>query len=139
MKISIVGAGNMGSALVRGLLASEKAMPDMISIFDIDPAKALALQQQLNVRSTEDIGEAIESDTDILILAVKPRIIEDVILSIADKIHDTLVIVSVAAGISTGFILSLLNFPARIVRAMPNAAAMVGASATRAVQSRQRG
>ncbi|MGO9571604.1 MAG: pyrroline-5-carboxylate reductase family protein, partial [Desulfomonilaceae bacterium] len=55
---------------------------------------------------------------------------EEVILSIADKVHDTLVVISVAAGISTGFILSLLNFPARIIRAMPNAAAMVGASAT---------
>lgn len=130
MKISVIGAGNMGSALIRGLLGSEKAMPETISVFDIDPAKALALQQQLNVRLAEDIGEAIESDTDILILAVKPQIIEEVILSIADKIHDTLVLISVAAGISTGFILSLLNFPARVVRAMPNAAALVGASAT---------
>ena len=130
MKISVVGAGNMGSALVRGLLASGKAMPETISIFDIDPAKALTLQQELNVQSVGEIGEAIESDTDILILAVKPQIIEDVILAIADKVHDTLVVISVAAGISTGFILSLLNFPARIIRAMPNAAAMVGASAT---------
>jgi pyrroline-5-carboxylate reductase len=63
-------------------------------------------------------------------LAVKPQIIEEVILAIADKVHDSLVVISVAAGISTGFILSLLNFPARIIRAMPNAAAMVGASAT---------
>jgi pyrroline-5-carboxylate reductase len=50
MKISVIGAGNMGSALVRGLLASETAMPEMISIFDIDPAKALELQQELNVQ-----------------------------------------------------------------------------------------
>src|SRR5208283_3460694 len=120
MKISVIGAGKMGSALVSGLLASGKAMPEMISIFDIDPAKAFTLQQELNVQTVGEIGEVIESDTDILILAVKPQIIEDVILAIADKVHDTLVVISVAAGISTGFILSLLNFPARIIRAMPN-------------------
>ena len=50
-------------------------MPEMISIFDIDPAKALVLQQELNVHSAREIGGTIESDTDILILAVKPQII----------------------------------------------------------------
>jgi pyrroline-5-carboxylate reductase len=130
MKIGVIGVGNMGSALVRGLLASGKAMPEMISVFDIDPAKAIALQQELNIQAAEEIGETIGPETDILILAVKPQIMEDVVLSIADKVNDRLLVISVAAGISTGFILSLLNFPARIIRAMPNAAAMVGASAT---------
>jgi pyrroline-5-carboxylate reductase len=130
MKIGIIGAGNMGSALVRGLVGSGEAMPEMISVFDVDPEKVLMLQQELNIQPAEEIGETIASDTDILILAVKPQIIVDVVSSIADKIHDLLVIISVAAGISTGFILSRLNSPARIIRAMPNAAALVGASAT---------
>jgi pyrroline-5-carboxylate reductase len=130
MKIAVIGAGNMGSALARGLIESGKAMPEMLSVFDVDPDRGPALEQELNIQSVAEISETIQPDTDIVILAVKPQIIEDVILSIADKVHDTLVIISVAAGISTGFILSRLNSPARVIRAMPNAAAMVGASAT---------
>ncbi len=130
MKIGIIGAGNMGSALVRGLIGSEKAIPEMISIFDVDPTKALIVHQELKIQAVRDIGGTIELDTEILILAVKPQSIGDVIDSIASKVHDTLIVISVAAGISTAFILSRLNRPARVVRAMPNAAAMVGASAT---------
>jgi len=130
MKIGVIGAGNIGSALARGLIESKKVMPEMLSVFDVDPDRGPALQQELNIQSVADISETIQPDTDIVILAVKPQTIEDVVLCIADKVHDTLVIISVAAGISTGFILSRLNFPARIIRAMPNAAAMVGASAT---------
>ncbi len=130
MRIGIIGAGNMGSALVRGLIGSGKTIPEMISIFDVDPTKALMLQQELKIHSAREIGGTIESDTEILILAVKPQIVGDVIDSIAGEIHDALIIISIAAGISTGFILSRLNFPARVIRAMPNAAAMVGESAT---------
>ncbi len=130
MRIGIVGAGNMGSALVRGLIGSGKSIPEMISIFDLDPTKALILQQEVKIRAVRDIRGTIESDTEILVLAVKPQSVGDVIDSIVHKIHDKLTIVSVAAGISTDFILSCLNRPARVIRAMPNAAAMVGASAT---------
>ena len=129
-RIGIIGAGNMGSALIRGLVRSKKTAADMISVFDVDSAKSQSLEKELGIRSVAALEETLAPDTSILVLAVKPQIIGQVLDALSDKIHENLVIVSIAAGIPTSFILSCLNKPARVIRAMPNAAAMAGRSAT---------
>jgi len=128
--IGIIGAGNMGSALIRGLLQAGTIEAEMIRVFDIDPARVLALKKEFGIRMVQQIGETIGSERSILVLAVKPQIMTGVLDSIAERIHERLVVISIAAGISTSFILSRLKRPARIIRAMPNAAAMVCSSAT---------
>ncbi len=128
--IGIIGAGNMGSALIRGLLQAGTIEAEMIRVFDIDPARVLALKEEFGIRMVQQIGETIGSERSILVLAVKPQVMTGVLDSIAERIHERLVVISIAAGISTSFILSRLKSPARIIRAMPNAAAMVCSSAT---------
>jgi pyrroline-5-carboxylate reductase len=129
-EIGVIGAGNMGAALVRGLVRSGKAMPEMITVFDTDASKAESLQSELGIRRAATMEDAVSPETTAVILAVKPLIMGDVLDSIADSVHSELVLISIAAGISTSFILSHLGGPARVIRVMPNAAAMVGESAS---------
>lgn len=130
MEISVIGAGNMGSALVRGLVASETTIPRMVRIFDVNPFICLTLQNELGVLVGNEAGDTIRPETRFVVLAVKPQVLGEVLDSLADRLHDSLVIVSIAAGITTEFILSRLKQPARVIRAMPNAGALVQASAT---------
>jgi pyrroline-5-carboxylate reductase len=129
-EIGIIGAGNMGASLVRGLIRSGKMIPEMVSVFDVDASKVAMLADELGIKRTATLEEAISPETGALILAVKPQIMGDILDSIADSVHSELVVISIAAGISTNFILSHLGGPARVIRVMPNAAAMVGESAS---------
>lgn len=129
-RIGIIGAGNMGSALARGLIRAGTAQPELISVFDVDRDKVYFLAKELGIRAEEGIEQMLCTEANIIILAVKPQMMGEVLDSIASGIRDDVLVVSIAAGISTGFILDRIGERARVIRAMPNAAAMVGASAT---------
>jgi pyrroline-5-carboxylate reductase len=120
----------MGHALVRGLVSSGKTLPAMMRGSDIDSAKCRSVADEFGIEAAPALSDIVTPDTDVVILAVKPQIIGQVLETIADQAHERLVIVSIAAGITTDFILSKLKGPARVIRAMPNAAAMVSAGAT---------
>jgi len=128
--IGIIGAGNMGSALVRGLIRAGKARPQSILVFDVDTSKTKSLVQDLGVRAALTLEETLSPDIRTIIVAVKPQNMADVLDSMRSGIHDRLLVISIAAGIATEFILERLGERARVIRAMPNAAAMVGESAT---------
>ncbi|MBI5570639.1 MAG: pyrroline-5-carboxylate reductase [Desulfomonile tiedjei] len=128
--IAVIGAGNMGAALIRGLVESGKTAPEAICVFDVDESKSRAVESELGVRVAATAKDALAGDTKTLVLAVKPQVLGGLLDDIADAVQPGLIIVSIAAGIPTEFILSHLKGPARVIRAMPNAAAMVGASAT---------
>jgi len=129
-RIGIVGVGNMGSALARGLIRAGTAPPELISVFDVDRDKVDSLARELGIRVEERIEQMVCTDANIVILAVKPQTMGEVLDSIAAGIRDDLLVISIAAGISTGFMLDRIGARAKVIRAMPNAAAMVGASAT---------
>lgn len=129
-QIGVIGAGNMGSALIRGLVASNKAKAENLVVFDVDGAKLDLLERELGIKRAESMEATIGPDTDVVILAVKPQNMSEVLDAVADRVHGRLLVISIAAGVSTAFLLSRLKGPARVVRAMPNAAAMVGRSAT---------
>jgi len=120
----------MGAALVHGLVASQKTSADRILVFDVDTAKAETLKEQLGVEVASSLSTAVRPDTEVLLLAVKPNLLGSVLESLAESIHERLIVISIAAGIPTDFILEHIGKPARVVRAMPNAAAMAGHSAT---------
>lgn len=128
--IGVIGAGNMGSALIRGLIASGKASADAVRVYDVDKNSLVALEKELGVLVASRIEDTCDGDVSVLVLAVKPQILGDVLDSIADRVTEKQILISIAAGIPTEFILSRFRSPVRVIRAMPNAAAMVGASAT---------
>jgi pyrroline-5-carboxylate reductase len=129
-RLSIIGVGNMGYALVRGFVQSGIVIAENICVFDVDRSKTQTVAREFGVRAATDVATAFSAGTDIAILAVKPQIMQEVLVSVADSVHENLILISIAAGISADFILSHLKRPVRLIRAMPNAAAMIFSGAT---------
>ncbi len=129
-RIAVIGTGNMGSALIRGLVNGNIAKPDTIMVFDVDREKVDALVEELGIQAAADLDDAVNDSVDVVILAVKPQVMDTVLERLAGRISESHLVISLAAGVPTHSILSRLNKPARVVRTMPNAAAMVGRSAT---------
>ena len=127
-KLGFIGVGNMGEALVKGLIGSGAARPLEIWVSARRPERVQELVRLYGVRGGSNAEVAREAD--IVVLAVKPQILDQVLRGIAQELtHDKLVI-SVAAGVPIAAIERRLNAPMRIVRSMPNTPATVGAGAT---------
>ncbi len=121
MNIGFIGCGNMGSAIIKGI--KDKGLFENIKVYDKNPDK-------LNI---DGIKKADISDTakcDIVILAVKPNVIYDVIGEIKDYMGEKTIIVSIAAGQSIEKLQNAFGKDTKIVRVMPNTPLMVGAGMT---------
>ena len=123
-----IGAGNMAGAIVRGAIA---AGTDPASIWLTSAHDSAArLAEKTGARHEPD-AEALAAACDVVVLAVKPRVIPAVAARIFDAVADARpLVVSIAAGIDLARLESLLPEGARVVRAMPNMAAGVGQSMT---------
>ena len=134
MKIAIIGSGNMGGAIARGLLSSGIANPaDLACSAKTDRNLASLRQEFPGVVTTFDNKEAVE-DADIIILAVKPWLMEEVMQEIGPVIPGKALLCSVAAGISCSDLQDMLRrseaISVPVFRIVPNTAAAVGASIT---------
>lgn len=128
-KIAFIGGGNMAAALVHGLIA-DGANPQNITVAEPDPERRAALSAGTGIRTCADNREAADT-ADILILAVKPQVLETVCAALQDSpaLHNALII-SVAAGIRHDSLQKWLGAQATIVRSMPNTPAMIQCGAT---------
>jgi pyrroline-5-carboxylate reductase len=125
-KLGVIGAGNMGSAIIRGLISADIYEAQNVSVYDVDLHKEEGFRKEgINVvNSVQEIAETAET----IIVAVKPTIVEEVIRQLKNAPDSTLII-SVAAGITTRALESAL--PGRpVVRVMPNAPCMIGEGAS---------
>ncbi|HHN45991.1 MAG TPA: pyrroline-5-carboxylate reductase [Planctomycetes bacterium] len=123
-RIGFVGAGNMAEAIVRGLLAAGAVQADHILVSDVRSDR-LDLFAALGVPAfPENLRPA--SEADILVLSVKPQVMADVLRELSAHVGSDTIVVSIAAGISTGFIEARLGDGARVVRVMPNTPLLVG-------------
>lgn len=113
---SVIGCGNMGGALVKGLSRSGN---HTVTACDVDP-DALDLLTTYATRTTTDLDVAAEAD--VVFLAVKPDLVGEVLSDLDLSPEQTLV--SIAAGVSTDFVERRTD--ARVVRIMPNLAAETG-------------
>ncbi len=128
-KIGIVGVGNMGAAIVRGLVAANVVPPDNITAFDIDQPKLRALAADPGVKLAPDLV-TLAGESDTIIIAVKPQSMANLLGELANNVRLSHLVISIAAGISTAFIEQRLRPGTRVVRVMPNTPAMVRAGAT---------
>ncbi len=128
-RIAVLGAGNMGRALLRGILGSGWGRRGKLTASHPKPAKAAALARELGIRVAASNLEAARA-ADIVILAVKPQILEGVLAEIAPVLSRDRLVVSIAAGFPTARIEGIVGDRVPVVRAMPNVAAVVGLSAT---------
>lgn len=127
-KISFIGGGNMAQALISGLLA-KGILPEYITVSDPNHDNREQLQAKgINtIDSAKNPLDALMAD--VVVLAVKPQIMADVLADFSQAL-DKQLIISVAAGLSTDSLTKMLNGYQNIVRAMPNTPAMVQAGAT---------
>jgi len=126
--IGFVGTGNMGEALIRGLLKAGVAEPSHILGSDPRSDRAAELAEKYGIRTTGDNTE-VARQSDILILSIKPQVMERVLEEIGPEIHAQVLVISIAAGVPLAAIESRLP-QARVIRTMPNMPALVGAGAT---------
>ncbi len=125
LKIGVVGAGNMGQALVSGLV-EKSVYPQNISVYDVDKKKLDAIRKQSHVKIAKSNRQCV-SLSDIVILAVKPQTIQQVIEDISTSVAPGTLVVSIAAGIPISKLESYFKKTVAIVRVMPNMPALVGA------------
>ena len=125
--IGFIGAGNMASSIIRGLIEAGKK-PSSIFVTDIDESKLEFLADEAGIKtaSTKEICNFAE----VLVLAVKPQVMRVVCLEIANVGVTTQFMISVAAGIRTAQLEHWLNKKTAIVRCMPNTPALIGEGAT---------
>ncbi len=128
-KIGFIGGGKMGEALCKGIIKAGLSTADDIMMSDVVVERCKYLNQEIGVKTTQN-NKNIASFAGIIIIAVKPQMISEVLNNIKNDIADRHLIVSIAAGIPIKFIESRLPPGARIVRVMPNTPCLVSASAT---------
>jgi len=138
-RIAIIGGGNMGEALLAGLLRAGRQVKDLVlSEKSAERAEFLSHTYSVQVAS---LADAV-ANAAFVILAVKPADVESIIAEIADAAgkaeSDAVeqVLVSVAAGVTTGFYESHLPAGSPVIRVMPNAPALVGAGITALAKGR---
>lgn len=124
-QISIIGGGNMGSAILGGMITSGLVSPEAVTVADQNEAALRTLQERYQITVTTDNVFAAEK-AEILILAVKPGIYSSLIREIRDAVREDAVIVSIAAGQSIARVEELFARKIRLVRVMPNTPALVG-------------
>lgn len=126
MKISIIGCGNMGSALVKGFLRQNLVKPKDIIVTDQSEEKLNPLQK-LGVWTSTNNQKILKSD--ILIFAVKPQSFPDLAKEISGKIPKNCIVISIMAGVNISKMKKQLGHE-KIVRSMPNTPAMIGEGVT---------
>jgi len=130
-KISIIGAGHMGGALIKGFVTKGEISPQNILASDPDRKKLEQLEQKCSIKWTQDNKEAVYWG-DIVILAVLPKyeVLYKVLSEISQVWTDpNKLLISIAAGVKCKDIERVLNKKVRIIRMMPNGPAEVGQGA----------
>jgi pyrroline-5-carboxylate reductase len=118
-KIAIIGCGNMGEALVAGMLAAGAAKPEHLHATDVVAARVEHLQSRYRVQAGTD-NPAAAAWADVVILAVEPQILDGVLDSLGTALTESQLVISVAAGYPIARLAARLPAGARVVRCMPN-------------------
>jgi pyrroline-5-carboxylate reductase len=126
-RIAFIGAGNMASALIQGLLARGNARAEDLIASDVRAEALAALAKEHGIATTADNARACEAE--IVVLSVKPQVLPGLLPELAPQLGTGTLVISIAAGVPLAVIESQLP-GRRVVRAMPNTPALVGAGAT---------
>ncbi|WP_445474133.1 pyrroline-5-carboxylate reductase [Methanococcoides methylutens] len=126
-KIGFIGTGKMGESLIRGILGAHSD----ISIYasDVYEPSLKKLNSELGISVSTDNTHTI-ANSDIVVLAIKPQILKDILAQIKDTITADKLVISIAAGVPLAAIEDELNSGTRVIRVMPNIAATVAEAAS---------
>jgi pyrroline-5-carboxylate reductase len=128
VKLGIVGTGNMGEAILKGLLDNVLTKNDVICV-DKSLESLDRISKKYQVKCFPDITQI--KDCDVVLLAVKPQNMDEVLPELGKIVSANTLIISIAVGITSSFIVNKLGISnAAVVRAMPNTPALVGKGVT---------
>ncbi|MCB1020914.1 MAG: pyrroline-5-carboxylate reductase [Bryobacterales bacterium] len=128
--IAVIGAGNLGSALLQGLRKDPENASASLIASDVSEQRLADLAARLPGLETMQDNRAAVEKADIVILAVKPHFISHVVVEISDVLRRDQLLISFAAAVPIRLIEARLDHPQPIIRAMPNIAMTVHAAAT---------
>ena len=131
-RIGIIGVGNIGSSILRGLLAADSGTGlEHIFIYDANKKALLDFESDSEIKAIVEIctsNEEVAKNSEVIILAVKPSVVKAVVKEIAPFITVDKILISVAAGVLTKTIEGYLGEGKKVIRVMPNIGARVSES-----------
>jgi pyrroline-5-carboxylate reductase len=128
-RLGFVGCGNMGEALVKGLVEASVVPGDLIMVSDTRHERLAELDRRYGVRCAKSNVELVR-EADVVVLAVKPQIMASVLSEIAPSLSRRHLVISIAAGVSTATLRAGAGKDLRLIRVMPNTPALVLEGAT---------
>jgi pyrroline-5-carboxylate reductase len=127
--IAFLGGGNMAEALIQGLLASGLVRPDHLLVNDVSADRLEHLRKTYGIIIEKSTKEAA-ARADVLLLCVKPQVMDVVLAKIAPVADGQKVVISIAAGVTISRLEKMLTANPRVIRVMPNTPALVLAGAS---------
>ncbi|GIX48715.1 MAG: pyrroline-5-carboxylate reductase [Candidatus Tectimicrobiota bacterium] len=127
-RFAFIGGGNMAEALIKGLMQGLAVPPARITATDILPERRHYLEKTYGIHTTADNCQAVR-EHDVIILAVKPQHLPEVLATIAPVVTRQHLVISIAAGVPLRTLQAALGEEVRLVRVMPNTPALVLAGA----------
>lgn len=137
-KIGFIGAGAMAGALMTGVAGAKLVAPENIFASDPNRSQLEILKNNLGINQCGNNRELVEK-SDLIVLAVKPSVVQDVLADIREAVRPEQTVVCIAAGITTSFLEALLPNGTTVVRVMSNTPALVGEGATAIALGRNAG
>lgn len=130
LNIGFIGGGNMGEALVNGLISASLFPAETVSVYDVIPTRMEHLSGKYDIQARRNIAELARL-SQIIVLAIKPQVMSQVLGELRDHLSGNPLVISIAAGIPLSVLEKALPEGTAIVRVMPNTPALVlkGASA----------
>ena len=123
--VGVIGVGNMGTALVRGIIDQETESANSVVICDLDQGRVDRLCDDLGVVDGESAVH-VAASADLVVLAAKPQNLPNLLDEISSSVNDDQTIMSIAAGVTTKSIEERLGSNYSVIRVMPNLPALVG-------------
>ena len=130
LKIAVIGAGNIGGAMLGGILKSGLAAPKDVVATDAREERRRELAEKLKIRLLPPGNAEAAQGRDVVILAVKPYTVPEVLNEIRNVLRGNQIVISVAAGVPLSFIESVVGQHIPLFRAMPNIPVVVEEGAT---------
>ncbi len=122
--VGIIGAGNMGEVLIRGLIQSGSVKNKDIITSDTNRERLSYIDKTYGVRTTTSNAKLVESAS-IVIIAVKPQNVDDLLEELSKSSHEEHLFISIVAGITTERLAAKMHHQSGIIRVMPNAPSSV--------------
>lgn len=129
MTLGFLGAGNMGEAMIRGLLYAKLRSPGEVVVYDTAPGRGEDLRRRFGVVAAGSVEELLAA-SDMVVVAVKPQVLSSVLSGIPREAARGKTFVSIVAGAKIAFYEKALGEGVKIVRTMPNTPALIGMGTT---------